>query len=156
MCAVPAAPKPEPRPRKRLAPGRTLAAPTEKMRPFSAKRAVENQVRADLRPHWFRREGVCEAQKYDRRGPGSDCLGGLTIHEAYTRARSGGIIDDPRSWFTLCAEHNRLVSQDAAWMVWAEEVGLLFHDLAGREWLEAGGRFPGLSKQQTIEEVMTW
>lgn len=48
------------------------------------------------------------------------------------------------------------VSQDADWQDWASVVGLLFHEREGREWLEAGGRFPGMTKEQAIEEVRSW
>lgn len=134
-------------------PGSTLKVQRKPMRRVSAKRAVDAAARSDLRPHWFKREGICEATK---RGAVHRCWTGLTVHEAHTRARSGGLIDDPRTWFTLCAEVNRLVSQDPAWMEWAQSEGLLFHEREGDEWLRAGGRFPGMDRDQAVAEVKSW
>ena len=140
-------------PRRVGRPGSTLKAQPKAMRSMSAKRAVDVAVRSDLRPYWMTREGVCEAT---RRGAAHRCWTGLTVHEAHTRARSGGLIDDPRTWFTLCAEVNRLVSQDADWQGWAESEGLLFSAHDGDAWLAAGGRFPGMTRAEAVVEVKSW
>ena len=133
--------------------GSTLKSQAKGIAKVSAKRAVDAAARSDLRPFWFTREGVCEAT---RRGAVHRCWTGLTVHEAHTRARSGGLIDDPRTWFTLCAEVNRLVSQDADWQEWAEAEGLLFSAHDGDAWLAAGGRFPGMTRDEAIAEVKSW
>lgn len=82
----------------------------------------------------LRRYPLCEVQRLRPHA----CFGGLTVHEPWTRGR-GGPIDDPRNMVTLCAEVNRLVSQDADWMRWATLRGLLIHASQGPAWLEAGG-----------------
>ena len=140
-------------PEKHSRHGSTLKSQAKPMSKMSKHRAVDAASRSDLRPFWFVREGVCEATK---RGAVHRCWTGLTVHEAHTRARSGGLIDDPRTWFTLCAEVNRLVSQDADWQEWATAEGLLFSARDGDEWLRAGGRFPGLTREQAIAEVKSW
>lgn len=139
VALTPSHPKPEPRPKP----------PRRRVNPVSEQRKAENALRSELRPHWLRRHGVCAASGQHK------CFGGLTIHEPWTRGR-GGPVDDPRNWATLCAEANRGVSQSTGWMAWAQREGLLFHARAGREWLEAGGRFPGLTIEQAIEEVRKW
>ena len=133
--------------------GSTLKSQAKGIAKVSRRRAIDAAARSDLRPSWFIREGVCEAVK---RGAVHRCWTGLTVHEAHTRARSGGLIDDPRTWFTLCAEVNRLVSQDAGWQEWAEAEGLLFSAHDGDEWLRAGGRFPGMTRDQAVAEVKSW
>lgn len=34
--------------------------------------------------------------------------------------------------------------------------GLLFHVREGDAWLAAGGRFPGLTREQAVAEVKSW
>ncbi len=110
-------------------------------KPRRRPNAVSSQQRAKVAarkaPHaeQLRRYPYCEAE---RMGMPHRCFGGLTVHEPWTRAR-GGPIDDLRNMVTICAEGNRLVSQDAECMAWAEAHGMLVSAAAGPSWIDAGG-----------------
>lgn len=57
-------------------------------------------------------------------GPGR-CNGGLTHHHVKPSGRGGA--DGLENAAAVCAEHNRLLSQDAETMKWGYEHGLLKH-----------------------------
>lgn len=80
------------------------------------------------------------------------CLGALHVHEPYTRAR-GGPIDDPRNMATACDYHNEYIGQDARGMAAGLAAGLLIKRARGPEWMAAGGRMPGLSRDEAIEII---
>lgn len=69
----------------------------------------------------------CEAREA---GAPGECFGPLTLHEVLPRAR-GGSITDPENCRTVCAEHNRLISQDTETMRWAYENNFLRHSWEG-------------------------
>ena len=100
----------------------------------------------EIRRAWLRFQPHCEATQGAH-------WGAMSVHEPWTRAR-GGPTDDPRNMATLCVEHNRLVSQDAGWMVWAYQHGLLVRAQNGPEWLAAGGRLPGMTKDDAVQMVL--
>jgi len=136
------------RPVKRLAFGRTLAAPTEPMAKQSPKRAAEVRQESPVRRAWLRAHPRCEVKS----------LGGFTVppcsmdvhvHEPWTRGR-GGPTDDPRNFATACDWHNTWISQDPTGQAFGYANALLFHAEDGAAWLEAGGRFPGMSKDEAI------
>lgn len=104
------------------------------MRPVSAKQARKQRSRKLPRERQIRLHPYCEVQRLRRH----ECFGGLTVHEPWSRAR-GGPIDDQRNMLTVCAEANRLISQDADWIAWATSKGLLVHAAQGPAWLAAGG-----------------
>lgn len=104
------------------------------MRAVSKRQARKQRSR---KPPWERQLRLYPLCEVRRLRP-HDCFGGLTVHEPWTRAR-GGPIDDPRNMVTVCAEANRLISQDADWIRWATDVGVLIHASQGSAWLEAGG-----------------
>ena len=106
---------------------------TRPMRKVSPKQSAKNAAR---KVQLAGRVGSrCEAAWMG--APGA-CWGPLTTHEPWTRAR-GGPIDDPRNQIPVCAEHNRMISQDAEVMRWAKEHGFLVSAAQGPAWLEAGG-----------------
>ncbi|MFA7296291.1 MAG: hypothetical protein WC211_03770 [Dehalococcoidia bacterium] len=99
----------------------------------NAKRREKIEARKPVRAEQLARYPYCEAKAMEHR-----CYGGLTMHEPWTKAR-GGPTDDLRNAVTLCAEANRLVSQDSRCMAWAEEHGMLVSAAQGPAWLAAGG-----------------
>lgn len=104
--------------------------------------AEERAIRQD----WLRYRPECEVTRIA-------CFGPLTVHEPWTRAR-GGPTDDPRNFATACVEGNRWLSQSAGGMIWGYANGMLVRASAGPAWLEAGGRIPGLSRDEAIALIM--
>lgn len=113
-------PKPAPRKRGRLAPGRTLEAPTKPMRPMSAKRAALYQnVYAPLRDEAVG-DGTepCQIQS-------PACTGYVEhLHEVFSRGRAGGLEAALRDGAVVpcCDACNGYVSENP---VWAREKGWL-------------------------------
>ncbi len=121
---------------------------TQKM---SDKRKDKIAEERPIREAWLRFRPTCEGTAALALFDG--CTGPLTVHEPWTRAR-GGPTDDPRNMATLCAEHNRLVSQDPAWMGWAMTSGLLVRAADGPTFMRFGGRFFNMSKEEAVRLVM--
>ena len=92
-------------------------------------------ARVRPRDEQLRQYPFCEARV--QHAPG-DCYGALTVHGPWTRAR-GGPIDDRRNMTTVCAQHNRAISQDVETMRWAEANEFLISADDGPAWLDGGG-----------------
>lgn len=128
-------PKPQPRERRRLAPGRTLAAPTVPMRAISPKRAA---LYVDARPiRAAVRQGNCAVREVGGFTV-PPCMGAMTTHEVWPRGR-GGPIDDPRNIVGVCQFHNEWLSQTVEGQAFGEVNGLLVRAKDGAAWLAAGG-----------------
>lgn len=116
--------------------------------PFRRRLNVSDEERA-IRQAWLRFQPRCEIS-----GEGvPPCFGERHVHEPWPRARLGPT-DDPRNFVTACDHHNTWLSQTVGGLVWGKEHGMLFSTNEGRRWLEAGGRFPGLTREQAIALVM--
>lgn len=99
-------PKPESRARKRLAPGRTLAAPTKPIAAFSAKRrAVYDEAYLPARARFLEAHPDCEMRILTPR----ICTGvATTIQHMYQRSLVPGDANllDEAHWLAACAECN--------------------------------------------------
>ncbi len=109
------------------------------------ERAAAKPIRAAYR-RW---RPYCEPE---RLGASGACFGGLSVHEPWTRAR-GGPIDDPRNMATACMFHNTWISQSAAGIAFGAIHGMLVHAQTGPAWLRAGGRFPGMSREDALTMI---
>lgn len=114
---MPAAPKPEPRPKKRLAFGRTLAAPTKPIAHMSPKRraylASPQHDRA-----YSEREAYCVGHAL---GAPGRCIGILTPHHTLKRSQAGGIeAAEQYPVVTVCAWLNGAFESDPEARKWGE------------------------------------
>lgn len=105
---------------RRLARGTGMKRSRVPINAVSEKRKHENAERAQIPM-----DDRCAAVD----APG-DCFGPLTKHEILPRGR-GGSITDPANIATVCAEHNRKLSQDVETMRWGLEHDLLKHGWDG-------------------------
>lgn len=107
------------------------------------------QARAEAKPIrdlYLEAFPFCE---FERAGAPGRCLGGLHVHEAWTRGR-GGPIDDPRNFASACDMHNTWVSQTVEGQRFGYRHALLVRRRDGASWLEGGGRCPGLTFDQAV------
>ena len=124
---MPSDPKPPKRAPKRLAPGRTLAAPTEPMRAMSEKRA--EFYRDVYRP--MRAEAVGDGHE-PCQIVSPACTGYVEhLHEVFSRGRAGGLEAAVRDGAVVpcCDRCNGYVSENP---LWAAENGWLV-SAKGRE-----------------------
>jgi len=122
----------------------------KRMNAVSAGKRDERASAKPVRQAYRRWRPYCEPH---RMGAPGKCFGALHVHEPWTRAR-GGPIDDPRNMATACDFHNTWLSQSAGGIAFGDEHGLLVSAERGPAWLEAGGRFPGETRESMVDRVM--
>ena len=104
------------------------------MNAVSDREGRKRETRGELRGRMLRLYPYCELK---RAGAPGGCYGMLTLHHVWPLGRGGPDVE--ANACIACAEHNRMLSQDAEVMAWGEANGYLVHGAEGPRWLAAGG-----------------
>lgn len=128
----------------------TMAAPDAPMSKTSAKRAGEIAEESPVRRAWVRAHPRCETKAIGGFAV-SPCMGDLHVHEIWPRGQ-GGPTDDPRNFSTQCDYHNGALQQSDL-RDFGLANGLLVRAAEGPRWLAAGGRFPGMSRDDALAQL---
>ncbi|MFW6030981.1 MAG: hypothetical protein ACOC9T_00190 [Myxococcota bacterium] len=94
---------------------------SKRLVPKSTRRSAQDEERRALVRRLLRERPYCEVAWAGAEAP---CFGPLTVHEVFTRARGGSILDEDNCR-VVCAEHNRWLSQTVEGQRWGRAHGFL-------------------------------